>query len=207
MSRKLSDLHSIVQLKAEEFIKKCKQSNLNIVIYQTLRTHAEQNKLYAQGRTKRGRIVTNASGGYSYHNYGMAFDFAFRVGIRGVSWRGDWKKAGEIAKNLGLEWGGDWSNFPDRPHCQYTGGLSIDGLRHGKRLPEPSKGLNKQEFRIYRDSPYDGAKFYILGVHDNLWHHITDEGLFFAVFGSFDIEAQVGPPLPKDKIGFSINSK
>lgn len=38
----------------------------------TLRTFAEQDALYAQGRTKPGAKVTNAKGGQSYHNYGLA---------------------------------------------------------------------------------------------------------------------------------------
>src|SRR5205814_6706568 len=50
--------------------------NMKVRIVQGLRTIDEQNALYAQGRTKDGQIVTNAKGGSSYHNYGLAFDFA-----------------------------------------------------------------------------------------------------------------------------------
>src|SRR5690606_22511724 len=39
------------------------------------RTWAEQDALYAQGRTKPGSIVTNAKGGQSNHNFGIAMDF------------------------------------------------------------------------------------------------------------------------------------
>lgn len=40
------------------------------------RSFAEQDKLYAQGRTNKSKpIVTNARGGYSAHNYGLAIDF------------------------------------------------------------------------------------------------------------------------------------
>src|ERR1043165_556102 len=59
---------------------------------QTLRTFEEQNALYAQGRTKPGQIVTNAKGGQSYHNYGLAIDFALLIDKNGdgkpdeVSW-------------------------------------------------------------------------------------------------------------------------
>jgi D-alanyl-D-alanine carboxypeptidase./Putative peptidoglycan binding domain. len=38
------------------------------------RTFAEQDALFAQGRTTRGNIVTNARGGESNHNYGLAVD-------------------------------------------------------------------------------------------------------------------------------------
>lgn len=40
----------------------------------TIRTFAEQEALYAQGRTKPGKVVTNAKAGMSYHNYGLAVD-------------------------------------------------------------------------------------------------------------------------------------
>jgi peptidoglycan L-alanyl-D-glutamate endopeptidase CwlK len=50
--------------------------NMAIRIVQGLRTIDEQNALYAQGRTKPGNKVTNAKGGSSYHNYGLAVDFA-----------------------------------------------------------------------------------------------------------------------------------
>ena len=45
----------------------------------TLRTFAEQDALYAQGRTKAGSIVTKARGGQSYHNYGLAIDIVLLV--------------------------------------------------------------------------------------------------------------------------------
>ena len=40
----------------------------------TYRSFDEQNHLYAQGRTKPGKIVTYAKGGQSYHNFGLAFE-------------------------------------------------------------------------------------------------------------------------------------
>jgi hypothetical protein len=43
---------------------------------QGVRTFAEQDALYAQGRTRKGLRVTNAKGGQSYHNYGLAADCA-----------------------------------------------------------------------------------------------------------------------------------
>src|SRR5271165_856983 len=43
--------------------------------YSGNRSFQEQDKLYAQGRTMRGRIVTDAPGGESAHNYGCATDW------------------------------------------------------------------------------------------------------------------------------------
>jgi peptidoglycan LD-endopeptidase CwlK len=75
---------------------------------QGYRSIAEQNELYAQGRKKPGKIVTNARGGYSYHNFGLAFDIAIQNDDGSLCWSvadTRWKTAGVIGKSLGLEWG------------------------------------------------------------------------------------------------------
>ncbi|SVE43245.1 uncharacterized protein METZ01_LOCUS496099, partial [marine metagenome] len=46
-----------------------------LFVVHTLRTYAEQDDLYEQGRTEPGKIVTNARGGKSWHNFGLAIDF------------------------------------------------------------------------------------------------------------------------------------
>jgi len=102
-----------------------------IVITGDYRTAAEQDALYAQGRTAPGKIVTNAKGGDSMHNWRCAFDIAFSTS-KGVSYDGPWAMVGEIGRTLGLEWGGDWADFPDKPHFQYTAGYSLDDFKAGK---------------------------------------------------------------------------
>ena len=110
----------------------------------TLRTFAEQDALYAQGRTKPGAIVTKAKGGQSYHNYGLAIDIVLLVDKDGngtyetASWdektdfdgdnKADWIEIVEIFKRYGWEWGGDW-RFKDDPHFQKTFGKSIAQLQ------------------------------------------------------------------------------
>ena len=103
----------------------------------TLRTIAEQNELYAQGRTKPGKRVTNAKGGQSYHNYGLAVDVALING-KGIEWSmtadhdkdglADWREVVAIFKKYGWEWGGDWK-MRDNPHFQKTLGYSIAQLQ------------------------------------------------------------------------------
>ena len=102
----------------------------------TLRTFAEQNELYAQGRTKPGVVVTRAKGGQSWHNYGLAVDIVLLVGGK-ASWdiktdydkdgRSDWMEVVDIFKRYGWEWGGDWKFF-DAPHFQKTFGMSINEM-------------------------------------------------------------------------------
>lgn len=142
--KKLVGVHPLVATKARQLIERAYREGINVIITQGLRTVEEQNELYAQGRTKPGKIVTNAKGGYSYHNYGLAFDFAVLNDDGSVNWKVDeqWKRVGAIGKSLGLEWGGDWKDFKDYPHFQYTFGLSFADLRSGKRPPQQEKATS-----------------------------------------------------------------
>src|ERR1019366_5531638 len=62
--------------KVRQMAENLANQNIDIRVTQGLRTYAEQDALYAQGRTTPGRIVTNAKGGYSYHCFGLAIDCA-----------------------------------------------------------------------------------------------------------------------------------
>lgn len=117
----------------------------------TLRTFDEQNALYAQGRTKlfdangkRLGKVTNAKGGQSIHNYGLALDIVLIKDKDGngsfetASWedtidfdkdgKADWMEVVNILKANGWEWGGDWSSFKDKPHFQKDFGYTWQQL-------------------------------------------------------------------------------
>jgi len=125
----------------------------------TLRTFAEQDALYAQGRTKPGRKVTNAPGGKSYHNYGLAVDIVMILDKDGngsyesASWdtkldfdgdgESDWIEVVEIFKRYGWVWGGDWK-FYDAPHFQKTFGYTINDLltKYNSRATDGIKFLN-----------------------------------------------------------------
>ncbi|AHV98971.1 M15 family metallopeptidase [Paenibacillus sabinae] len=140
---KLSGLLCADRAAAEALIDFAYACGVPIVITQGLRTIDEQNALYAQGRTTRGQIVTNARGGYSYHNFGVAIDFALLLPDGGVSWDtkrdgdcdglADWGEVVAQAKRLGWDWGGDWRSFTDLPHFEMTFGLSTADYRAGKR--------------------------------------------------------------------------
>lgn len=97
-----------------------------IEVVQGLRTFAEQDALFAKGRTAPGQIVTRARGGESNHNYGLAVDLCPFVNGKPV-WDaapGVWFAIGQEAVKRGLEWGGDWKKFIDKPHVQ-LGGLTV----------------------------------------------------------------------------------
>jgi len=122
-SRSLLDLNQQTRIRAEEFLSKCKDQGLNILIYCTYRSPEEQDELYAQGRTKPGKIITNAQGGESLHNHRCAFDFVPLV-FGKPAWNNSalYLKAGTIAESVGLEWSGRWKGkLRETAHCQYRG--------------------------------------------------------------------------------------
>lgn len=95
------------------------------------RTYAEQNTLYTQGRTRPGKIVTNAKGGQSNHNFGIAID-------AGVFKSGSYldnsnprtaelvhRDVAKISAKYGLEWGGDWKSMVDIPHFEVDTGYTM----------------------------------------------------------------------------------
>ena len=91
-----------------------------VEVVQGLRTFAEQDDLYAKGRTKPGAIVTQARGGESNHNYGLAVDLCPFTSDK-PDWNAPmavWAAIGAAAASHGLEWGGQWKKFLDKPHVQ-----------------------------------------------------------------------------------------
>lgn len=147
--KRVSQLHPVVAAKTRELIRLCHREGINIVITQGLRTLEEQAELYAQGRTKPGKIVTNAKPGYSFHCYGVAVDYALLADDGyNVLWtvNDKWRRVAAIAKSLGFAWGGDWKGFVDYPHLEMTFGLSINDYLSGKR-PE----VKEEEYMIKKE--------------------------------------------------------
>nr|WP_223254282.1 M15 family metallopeptidase [Halobacillus halophilus] len=136
------ELHPRVVEYKEELVARAAEQGIEMVITDGHRSVESQNELYARGRSEEGKVVTHAKGGESYHNYGLAIDFALQTD-NGVVWnmerdgngngKSDWMEVVAIAKDLGFEWGGDWSNFKDYPHLQMDFGLTIRDLKYGKR--------------------------------------------------------------------------
>lgn len=104
--------------KVLQILEMANREGFDLMVSQGFRSIAEQNKLYAQGRTTRGKIVTNARGGQSNHNFGTAVDFVFIVGGQ-PSWDERlYTNIGRWAKIVGLKWGGNWRSFKDLPHVE-----------------------------------------------------------------------------------------
>lgn len=114
------------------FERKLAANGFKVMLTSGYRACQEQDRLYAIGRTKPGKKVTNARGGYSWHNFGLAADYAFIINGK-VTWNGPWEVFGRVARNCGLEWGGSWTKFKDRPHVQMTRGKTLAQMRQAKR--------------------------------------------------------------------------
>lgn len=135
----LAKLHPELARRVRGILALAKREGYTLQIVQGLRTFAEQDALFAKGRTKPGAKVTNARGGKSWHNYGLAVDLAPVINGR-VSWNEklfNWSLIGKWAKAVGLSWGGSWLSFKDRPHVEMSFGISISealSLYHSKGM-------------------------------------------------------------------------
>lgn len=123
--RGIDKLHPDLQMAVNKFLEECRNQGLDVCITETLRTQAEQEKLYAQGRTTPGKIVTNCIGYQSPHCWGVAFDFCRnKKGYEYDNTDGFFDKVGKIAKTIfdnteyDLFWGGDFRTFVDKPHVE-----------------------------------------------------------------------------------------
>ena len=133
---RLSRVHPGLGSRGRTLVALCAQAGVAVMLTQGLRTWKEQDALYAQGRTAppigRKYIVTNAKGGSSWHNFGLAFDIVVLDSIGKANWdtsHPGWARAAKIGKSLGLEWGGDWKSFKDLPHFQSVGELALADAR------------------------------------------------------------------------------
>ncbi len=130
----ISTLNTKLQPLARQFVTDSYRAGIDVIITSGLRSNAQQQKLYDQGRTTPGNIVTNAKPGTSWHNYGLAFDVAILVDGK-PTWPpvtdGVWVKLGKVGAKLGLEHG---LSFNDKEHFDFHPNLTIAQAQAGKRL-------------------------------------------------------------------------
>lgn len=122
--QKLSAVNAVLREKTAIIISTLElEFNCDVEVTAGFRTIEEQNKLYAQGRTTTGKIVTNAKGGQSFHNHGLAVDLCkFKNGQPVWDDEKFWRRLGELAKINGLVSGYFWK-FQDKPHLQIGSAL------------------------------------------------------------------------------------
>lgn len=134
--KRIELLDPALRKEATEILEWAWKKGIRLRYTHTLRTFAEQDALYAQGRTKSGKVVTKAKAGQSYHNYGLAIDITLlSEDGKSLIWdlkhdgkdlgvAPDWLEVAEEFKKRGWVWGGDFKRFKDYPHFEKTGNKS-----------------------------------------------------------------------------------
>ena len=127
----IRSLQLVAQPLARRSLRALKQAGLDARIISGTRDYEEQNALFRQGRFGNpGKKVTNARGGQSWHNFGLAWDIGLFANGDYVTSEAKYRQAATHGKVAGLEWGGDWRTFPDVPHYQVgAAGRTISGAR------------------------------------------------------------------------------
>ena len=153
--QRIEKLHPSVRDEVTKIVLDCDKEltgRAKVRIAQGMRTEAEQNALYAQGRTIKGKKVTNAKAWQSIHNYGLAVDIVLIIDEKEASWDtakdwdgdriSDWMEVVSVFKKHGWNWGGDWKTFKDLPHFEKS-----TFLVKGKNV--------KVDWKVLKDLPRD----------------------------------------------------
>ena len=151
-SRDVSLLRPDVAANCRTWLERCRAAGLNVLVTNTVRDRAYQEYLYAQGRTRPGSIVTNGrTPTFHSDKAGLAWDFCKNVKGHEYDDPAFFRRAAEIAKEMGFSWGGDWRSFLDSPHIQWdsrgqwTGSMILAG-----KLPPVMPLYEKEEIEIGR---------------------------------------------------------
>lgn len=130
---RIEEIHPVLRAELGQIYKEICEAlsgKLGCRFVQVYRSIEYQNELYAQGRTKPGQKVTDAKGGYSYHNHGLGVDFCLtndknndgkitsdeivwdrNTDIDGDSLK-DWIEVVNVFKKYGWVWGDRWNDYP-----------------------------------------------------------------------------------------------
>lgn len=117
---RLKTCHPLLAVIALEAIKE-----MDFVVICGHRTPEEQQALYAQGRTKAGRIVTNIDGVTKKSQHNLKPSLAMDLAPYPIDWNDieRFKKLGALIKRIAKEnatpisWGGSWK-MKDYPHFE-----------------------------------------------------------------------------------------
>lgn len=127
------------QKEARKFMVEIENAGINAKIISGTRTYVEQNRLYRQGRFGNpGKKVTNAIGGRSNHNFGIAWDigiFSKQGGF--ITKSGAYDEPASVGLTNSLEWGGHWKSFVDKPHYQLKVEVNLKIVRKKFEAGEP----------------------------------------------------------------------
>lgn len=138
-NQRIASLHPAIREKVKAFIAEADRQGMKLRITEGMRSFGRSDALYNQpydGKDNDGdgkideadEKVSNARGGQSYHNYGLAFDVVEMKNGKGLWENPNWARIGALGKSFGFKWGGDFKSFLDRPHFEYSAGFSVSQL-------------------------------------------------------------------------------
>ncbi len=128
--RYIRTLQPKAQREARAFLQRVRQAGIAARIISGTRTYTEQELLYRKGRFgDTSARVTNARGGHSNHNFGIAWDIGIFENGKYLRASKLYTQAAAVGKAPGLEWGGDWTSFVDKPHYQLATGVTVAVVR------------------------------------------------------------------------------
>lgn len=133
--RHLRGCHPELKWRVRNLVDALAHDGLDILLTQGVRSVAQQQALFAIGRFRPGKIVTNCDGIIKVSNhqvkadgFGYAVDVAWRTPEGLITWIGPWDRMMTLAEAGGLIAGGRWVNFPDRPHLELP--LPVPSVRN-----------------------------------------------------------------------------
>lgn len=159
-SRDIARLRGDVAVNCRLFIKRCAAAGLPVRITETVRDQEYQAGLYAQGRTKPGKIVTNQKlPSFHWVRAALAFDICKDVPGHAYDDPVFFRRCGAIGKEMGFTWGGDWKSFPDAPHFQWDShGVYTAAMVRAGRLPPAMPEFKEKEGQRVAKLTKDEAK-------------------------------------------------
>ncbi|MBC1744519.1 peptidoglycan recognition protein family protein [Listeria seeligeri] len=203
--------------KTRNVIKKMAKQGIYLCVAQGYRSKTEQNALYAQGRTKPGSIVTNAKGGQSNHNFGVAVDLClYSSDGKKVIWESTtsrWKKVVAAMKAEGFKWGGDWKTFKDYPHFELCDAVSGEKVpvqknknpnRHEGKVVDSAPLLPKMDFKTNPVRMYKVGTRFLVYEHNKYWYKTYINNKLYYMYKSFCVVA--GKKDSKGRIPVRIKS-
>ncbi|EEO6569038.1 N-acetylmuramoyl-L-alanine amidase family protein [Listeria monocytogenes] len=203
--------------KTRNVIKKMAKQGIYLCVAQGYRSKTEQNALYAQGRTKPGSIVTNAKGGQSNHNFGVAVDLClYSSDGKKVIWESTtsrWKKVVAAMKAEGFKWGGDWKTFKDYPHFELCDAVSGEKVpvqknknpnRHEGKVVDSAPLLPKMDFKSNPVRMYKAGTKFLVYEHNKYWYKTYINKKLYYMYKSFCVVA--GKKDSKGRIPVKIKS-
>lgn len=139
-------LHPKVVEAVSATINEAKSRCMRVAVHSGLRSAAEQDRLYALGRSvvnpdgksvakPMGDIITKAQAYESFHCLGLAVDLVFKDINGNWTWNKtpeEWGELAAVGEIFGLSWGGHWTAWPDYPHFQMIG--KVGTVQNAKKI-------------------------------------------------------------------------